>query len=389
MKIDSKTIPIYISICLYIIIINLFNINPNILNNVITPLFWIVLFIITFILNKDRFQRIKYKTLKNQNLFIVVTIYLIIYFLTGLIFGYSKNIYNTSLIGIIKNIWPYLIPIVFMEYVRCYSINSKKDNLNYFIIVILFVLASTNIRYIVNLKDFEEVFKYLSSSVLPLIANSLVLIYISKNCGFYGNLFYAIPPILVKLVLPILPNYDWFFTSLYGLFLPIVVYIFNKHVSDKLDKVESRKSIRKKASLKLIILLIPMVLLIVFVAGVFKYKPIGIVSNSMAPIVKRGDVVVTEKINKKNINTLKKYDIIVYILDNIQVAHRIISIEKNTDGKKLYTTMGDNNNAPDLKKVKEEQILGRVKFSIPKIGYPSVYLKELFNKKKANVETGK
>ena len=52
--------------------------------------------------------------------------------------------------------------------------------------------------------------------------------------------------------------------------------------------------------------------------------------------------------------------------------------------------MGDNNNAPDIKKVDEDQILGKVIFTIPKIGYPSIWLNDFFtNNKKINVETGK
>ena len=43
------------------------------------------------------------------------------------------------------------------------------------------------------------------------------------------------------------------------------------------------------------------------------------------------------------------------------------------------------------KKVKINQIVGKVKFKIPYLGYPSIYLKELFDKNKTKpiVETGK
>lgn len=52
--------------------------------------------------------------------------------------------------------------------------------------------------------------------------------------------------------------------------------------------------------------------------------------------------------------------------------------------------MGDNNNAPDIKKVEQKQIIGKIKFMIPKVGYPSVLLNEFLNKNKtAQVETGK
>jgi len=139
----------------------------------------------------------------------------------------------------------------------------------------------------------------------------------------------------------------------------------------------------------MIYIIIPLLICICFVAGIFKYKPTAILSNSMKPIYSRGDVVVVEKLSKKELNKLKKYDIIEYILDGTIVAHRIINIEKHSNGTILITTKGDNNNAADTKKVKAEQVIGRVKFSVAKVGYPSVYLNEFFNKeRKAKVATG-
>ena len=110
----------------------------------------------------------------------------------------------------------------------------------------------------------------------------------------------------------------------------------------------------------------------------------------MHPVYDRGDIVIVEKTSKYLLNNLKKYDIIDYILDGTIVAHRIIFIEKHNDGTKLYITKGDNNNVADNKKVNTNQILGKVVFRIPKIGYPSVWLNDFLHKnRKVAVETGK
>lgn len=386
---SHKAIIIYILIGLYIIITNIIKIDANLFNYVINPLFWIILFILSFIFNKDRFERIKYKTNKIQTIFIVVVAYLIIFFITGLFVGYLRNPLNTSILGILKNSWVYLIPVIAIEYTRYYSVNSNKSILNYFVIIILFTLTSINIRYMLGL-NFEDFFKYFSSTVIPNIANSILLIYISKNCGYYGNLFYMVPLNMIRIILPILPDYDWFFTAVSGLMLTTITYIFVKNVNDKVVEVRERKYLKKYSTLKLTVALIPCIILILFVSGILKYRPVGIISNSMKPLISRGDAVIVEKVDNKNIKTIKNYDIILYMLGDITVAHRIINIEEHNDGTRLFTTMGDNNKAADPQKVKADQIIGKVKFKIPFIGYPSVYLKELFNNKtKPIVETGK
>ena len=114
-------------------------------------------------------------------------------------------------------------------------------------------------------------------------------------------------------------------------------------------------------------------ILILFVLGVFKYVPIGVMSNSMENIFVRGDIVVYEKIN--DIDILKEQDIICYQLDNIKVMHRIVKINEY-NGKKFFVTKGDNLTTNDPLRVSEEQIIGRIKFVLPKIGYPSVWLYE-------------
>ena len=387
---NLKVIILYALIAIYILITNIIEINTNILNYIINPVFWIMLFGLSFIFNKDRFERIKYKTNKIQTIFIIVVVYLMLFFISGLLVGYARNPLNNSILGILKNSWVYLIPIVFMEYTRYYSVNSNKNLLNYIIIIILFTLSSINIRYMLGL-NLEEFFKYASSTILPNLANSIFLVYISKNCGYFGNLFYMLPLSIIKIILPILPDYDWFFTSVSSLLLTVVTYIFVKNVNDKAEFEHERRNFKKHSIIKSIVVLVPSILLVCFVSGILKYRPVGIISNSMKPLISRGDVVVVEKVDKKSVKTIKNYDIIVYMLDKVAIAHRVINIEEHNDGTILLTTMGDNNNAPDPKKVKTNQIVGKVKFKIPYLGYPSIYLKELFDKNKTKpiVETGK
>ena len=105
-----------------------------------------------------------------------------------------------------------------------------------------------------------------------------------------------------------------------------------------------------------------------------------IVSPSMVPAINVLDVVVTMRVD--NPEDLKKGDIVTfnstdYRYSGVLVTHRIVNIEKTSNGEYLYTTKGDNNNTQDSSRISFDEIYGRVLFRIPKIGYIQYYLSSI------------
>lgn len=392
-KFNKKTIVIYSLILVYILFSNIFGYKyySTIMTSVINPLFYIITFIISILLsNADHNQRIKAKVNKYQTMFILIISYLIIYVLLGLFLGYVKSIYSHSFLGILKNIWDYIIPIIFIELIRNILVrNSCNSKIVFLIIALLFTLIDIDLFNIISLTNKAEIFKTTFSIILPAAIKNLSLTYISKTSGYTTNLIYLLPQKLTNIILPIFPDLDWYFISLLGILLPVFAFIIIKHLDDKIESSKSKSRIKKEKPIRIIILITPLIIFCLFVAGIFKYKPTAIVSNSMHPIYDRGDVVIVEKLDRKKRKNLKKYDIIEYKLNNIIVAHRIIHIEKHNDGSILYITKGDNNNTADNEKVSSNQINGIVKFRVPKVGYPSVWLNDFFNKEDVEVKTGK
>ena len=392
-KFNKKTIVIYSLILVYILFSNIFGYKyySTIMTSVINPLFYIITFIISILLsNADHNQRIKAKVNKYQTMFILIISYLIIYVLLGLFLGYVKSIYSHAFLGILKNIWDYIIPIIFIELIRNILVrNSCNSKIVFLIIVLLFTLIDIDLFNIISLTNKAEIFKSTFSIILPAVIKNLSLTYISKTSGYTTNLIYLLPQKLTNIILPIFPDLDWYFISLLGILLPVFAFIIIKHLDDKIESSKSKSRIKKEKPIRIIILITPLIIFCLFVAGIFKYKPTAIVSNSMHPIFDRGDVVIIEKLDRKKSRNLKKYDIIEYKLKNIIVSHRIIHIEKHNDGSISYITKGDNNNTADNEKVSSNQIIGIVKFRIPKVGYPSVWLNDFFNKEDVEIETGK
>ena len=85
-------------------------------------------------------------------------------------------------------------------------------------------------------------------------------------------------------------------------------------------------------------------------------QPFGItilkvMSNSMSPVIEKGNKIIIKKQNEYEIG-----DIITYINnDGNLITHRII--EKYEDG---FITKGDNNNTEDKEKVRKNQVLGKI-----------------------------
>ena len=86
----------------------------------------------------------------------------------------------------------------------------------------------------------------------------------------------------------------------------------------------------------------------------------------MEPEINIGDIVFSKKVDEKDLNV---GDVITFSKDGMQVTHRIVNIEPDDNGRLRYTTKGDNNNTEDTGTVKYENILGKLAFKLPKLGY--------------------
>lgn len=100
--------------------------------------------------------------------------------------------------------------------------------------------------------------------------------------------------------------------------------------------------------------------------SLFGYSSYIVVSGSMEPSIKVGDLVVIKQANESE---LDENDIITFSDEsgNI-VTHRIISINYDKNGKKQYQTKGDNNNSADIGLVTIENVKGKYCFKINSMG---------------------
>ena len=134
-----------------------------------------------------------------------------------------------------------------------------------------------------------------------------------------------------------------------------------------------RKFIGQALSFALLGLVIAAGLALIIVPKAAGAKPLTILSGSMTGTYDIGDVVVVKTVKTAD---LKVGDVITFQPfsdDPSLTTHRIEQIVYTSDGRE-FVTKGDANGAPDLKPVTDDQVKGKVWYSVPKVGYVSVFV---------------
>ncbi len=378
---NRKIILMYIILLVYIIANNYVIISPfaKYYNLLINPLLLLIVAMIFYVLFPKKQRKIRYKYEQIQNIIIILFIYSMIYFLSGLIFGYEYSIYGRDLSTIIQNIYSFITVIILSEYIRNKLVVNTEDNAINNVLISLFLLSmSTNFTYLVNhLYPFSTGFKYMTSNFIPDLVTTFILTYLSRTTGLKATIIYRSWLRLIPIILPILPKLPWILTSIIGIVLPMVIYFNISYLTMMYDRKNRRFSLNKNDKGTTILTII-VIMFVLFILKIFKYFPIAVLSNSMETTFSKGDAVIIEKIDKNSLGQLKVYDIIYYKKNNKLIIHRIEQIEE-IDNKRVFITKGDNNPTKDPWYVYEEDIIGIMKFKIPCLGYPAVWFNEAIN----------
>ncbi len=94
----------------------------------------------------------------------------------------------------------------------------------------------------------------------------------------------------------------------------------------------------------------------------------------MRPTMDVGDVVIIAKVPA---DVIEPGDIIQFRKEKVTVMHRVVEIQE-TEGSKFFITKGDANDEPDKDPVILENVVGKLVFKIPKIGWVAIIIKGFF-----------
>ena len=307
-----------------------------------------------------------------RTIIMFIMIFGIVGYLLGIFLGFNRG-YSITFSTIFNGIIPIILLTIIIEILR--FIVLKKAFYNKIAIVIFSMLSSLIyiLLYLIDIDSSYEIFVFFSTIIIPYIAIESLCSYLSVNIGFLPCIVFKLIIFLYPYIIPIVPNYGDYIKSVLDILLCFSIFVtINKGLLE-FDKSKKRVN-RFNFNVFTIPLIIVLLLMIVFTSGIFKYQLVAIASNSMNPIYYRGDALMIEKCNIKDI---KVGDVLVFKSEKRIITHRVIKIYKEND-KIKFITKGDNNKTRDVLISDDSNYIGKGIFVLKYIGYPTVWLNEKF-----------
>jgi len=333
------------------------------------------------------FKRKKTLSIYKKQVILLMTgfavIYLGIFYLMGL-FIYDFN--ASPILFSFKTIYRYVIPLtviiistetirftILSQHTKIRIFKTKVDLskiLTFINMILIDLIIYAGVYDITNLNEFITVIGFI---LFASISNNLLYDYITIRYGKAGIIIYRMITILYVYIIPIIPNMYIYFRTFLRMLYPYLIYLVLEHTYSKTDFVISHNDKRKNA-IYITGLIIIMSAITMLISCQFKYGILVIGSESMTGTLNIGDAVIYQEYNN---NALQQNTIIVFKKNNIKLIQKIIDIKK-INGQIRYYTKGDANEKMDTGYVTNDDIIGIVNLKIPYIGYPSIWLREMF-----------
>jgi signal peptidase len=302
----------------------------------------------------------------------------------GLLNKFGKSPLSFTPTAIAINLTLVTTTLLGTELSRAYltkNLNRKKPTLTVAAVTLLYTFTNVSTFALVNFRDPLIYSKFMGTGFLPVLTQNLLATYLALLSGPVASLAYCAPLQAFQWFSPILPDLPWGYESLIGVMTPTIGFIAINMATTQRDLRKARiptprkpapRFKRSKSSMKgWLAISLFLVLTVWSSTGLLGFYPTIIASGSMRPALDVGDVSIVIPVSPSHIQV---GDIIQYWKEGEMTLHRVVDIQQ-TEGANLFITKGDDNPIPDSDPVFPAQIKGKLIFSLPKIGWISIYIK--------------
>ena len=314
----------------------------------------------------------------------VAVCYIVILMDIGLFVGFGNSPYSFAPLMIAINIGLVAATLLGTELSRAAIVKSfgkKSPFLAIASVSLLYTLFGVSTAKLMSLGGPLEFTKFLGVGLLPLIAENILATYLALIGGPVASLSYRAPMMAFWWFCPILPNLPWGVESLVGVMTPAVAFfVINGFIPSLTFRraglpVERRGFGRpRRSSAKTWMLVsIACVAVVWATTGVLGVRASTVISGSMTPALEVGDMAIVYETSP---DSIAKGDIIQFWDGQEMVIHRVIEVN-DVGETTLFVTKGDANSTPDPDPVQPSQVVGKVAFVIPRIGWLAIGAKTL------------
>ncbi|UCE28732.1 MAG: signal peptidase I [Candidatus Bathyarchaeota archaeon] len=302
----------------------------------------------------------------------------------GLINKFGKSPLSFTPDAIAINLTLVTATLLGTELSRAYlarNLIRKRPTLTLAVVTLLYTFTNVSTFALVNFKDPLIYSRFIGTGFLPVLTQNLLATYLALLSGPLASLAYCAPLQYFQWFSPILPDLPWGYESLIGVMTPTIGFIVINMATTQRDLRKAgiptpRKPTprfgRSRSSVKGWLAISLFLVLIVWSStGLLGFYPSIVASGSMRPALDVGDVSIVVPIGPSQIQL---GDIIQYSKEGKMTLHRVVDIQQ-AEGARLFITKGDDNPIPDSDPVFPAQIKGKLIFSLPKVGWISIYFK--------------
>lgn len=341
----------------------------------LTPLLWLgVAGLIWSFPRPQAAGRLRLRGLLQILALICAGLYLIAMVASGFVDNFGKSPYAFTPSALLSNLFFVAASILGMELARAYLLNVLSTRRSHLLIVLIscaFLIPDLSLSKLSTLQTLQQVVNYSGTTLLPGISENLLLSYLAYLGG-------PGPAIIYKVVVqgfywfsPILPNPGWVLKTLLGCIVPFGSLLLVQYLYRYEARELERSPAKKESTGEWLVVSVLSILIIWFAAGIFPIYPSVIATGSMEPLIKPGDVIILKKAKTLEV---KPGDVIHFWKESIFITHRVVDVIDPQ--AKIYRTKGDNNDSADFEPVDHQQVKGKLLYVIPKLGWPSLLLRD-------------
>ena len=314
---------------------------------------------------------------KNQVFYLVLVIavfYLTLLYLSGIYFGYERAVYSLSFNALAINIIPTVCVVIAPDILRRILLaqDDKCAGVLSFLVGIIselfFVSGFSNIG---NMDRFMDV---LAMAFLPSVTANVFYHHTSKRYGAKPVIAYRLIMSLYVYVITVVPRTSPIINAFFKLVTPLIAYAFIYVLYAK----KKRRATKRTSKWSYVVTAFSatiMAAIVMLVSCQFSYGMIVVATPSMTGTINVGDAVIYERYED---HIIAVGDVIVFKDGDNKIVHRVDEIEKINNVVRYYTK-GDDNDERDVGYITRSDIVGMVRVKVPYIGYPTIWIRSVFN----------
>lgn len=343
--------------------------------------YWKLLFSVLFLLGSLGISYIVKKRSilsinKKQVLYIMITsslLYILILIALGIVFGFAKSLDLINLYTLPTIIVPSILIIISIEIIRRVFLSQESKFMtvmSFTIGVLSDLLIYSNLLKFTSFNVFMEL---VGMILLPSIPANILFTHVGKKYGTKPNMIYRLVLYLYPYISPVVASTPDILESILKLIIPMLIFGFIVILYTN----KNRQKVVKKSPFAYVgfgVFFVLMISIAMLMSCQFKYGMLVVGSGSMSGEIEVGDAIIYRQYLDKKIEI---GDIVVFEKNGSKIIHRIVDIKYDEELVKYYTK-GDALDHNDEGFITSDDIVGYVTKKIVYIGYPTLWLRELF-----------